>query len=146
MWHTWKNCKPGLQFVNYINPLPFRCHSAVCICSAGKSHALNDRSYSTPRILTLSRILSTSVWNVWIIWSNLDYYCLFPNYKCNQSKKMKNFPTGKKAKEHFKAIYISLTSIYHYICFKMEPKPLWNRNFINNKIFSNLGKWQRIYG
>ena len=36
IWDTWKNCEPGLQFLqvshykrNYINP----CHSAVCICS-----------------------------------------------------------------------------------------------------------------
>ena len=90
----------SLQFLGYLRTL-----SLFLLNSNRSSIVLNDRSDSTPRILTLPRILSTSVWNVWIIWSNLDYYCLFPNYKCNQSKKMKNFPTGKKAKEHFKAIH-----------------------------------------
>ena len=55
VWDTWKNCKPRLQFFhvshnkgNYINPmsfrchsavipLSFRCHSAVCICSVDKN-------------------------------------------------------------------------------------------------------------
>ena len=39
MWDTWKNCKPYYIFSmcftegNYINRLPFCCHSAACICS-----------------------------------------------------------------------------------------------------------------